>query len=96
LFVDMAASAASLQFGQEFVTSTLLNGTGLATGITPDAAVLSPLSVWFALVLLLNAAGTECYTRQLRGCQQEYNNNILLLWHTGTTAAWQQAQVSGC
>lgn len=46
------ASAAALRFGQQLV-STLLPTT-VATG---SQLVLSPLSVWFALLLVLSGAG---------------------------------------
>jgi hypothetical protein len=52
------ASAASLHFGQQLVTSLL--PTALAQG---SQLVLSPLSVWLALLLLLNGAGEPHYTR---------------------------------
>jgi hypothetical protein len=47
----MSASAADLQFGQQLFTALLKSGVG------PAGLVLSPLSVWFALVLVLNGAG---------------------------------------
>jgi hypothetical protein len=51
------AAVASLQFGQQLMTALVptLKGS-LAIGATTQA-VLSPLSIWFALVLLLNGAG---------------------------------------
>lgn len=51
------ASAASLQFGQQLVTSSL--PTALAQG---SQLVVSPLSVWLALLLLFNGAGEPHYT----------------------------------
>lgn len=51
------ASAASLQFGQQLVTSLIPAAEGGIAVSGAAQAVLSPLSVWFALVLLLNGAG---------------------------------------
>ena len=49
------ASTAALQFGQLLYTSLVQSGA-----ISPAVpAIVSPLSVWFALVLLLNGAGEQ-------------------------------------
>jgi hypothetical protein len=45
------ASEALLQFGQQLISAVANSTTG------SDALVLSPISLWFALVLLLNGAG---------------------------------------
>jgi hypothetical protein len=49
------ASVASLQFGQQ-----LIAGLAQVAAVAPPGAIISPLSVWFALVLLFNGAG-ECF-----------------------------------
>jgi hypothetical protein len=58
-YSDMAsaASPASLQFGHQLVTSLIPAAEGGIAVAGAAQAVLSPLSVWFALVLLLNGVG---------------------------------------
>lgn len=51
----MASAAASLSFGQ-----ALYNGLVTTAAVGPAVqAIISPISVWFALILLLNGAGTQ-------------------------------------
>lgn len=56
----MAATAASVQFGQQ-----LYAGLVQTAAVGPAVqAVISPISVWFALILLLNGAGPGTKTQQ--------------------------------
>jgi hypothetical protein len=49
------ASSAALQFGPQLAAALLSNSTASSAAAAPF--VLSPISIWLALVLLVNAAG---------------------------------------
>lgn len=52
------ASVAALQFGQQLVA-----GLAQVAAVAPPGAIISPISVWFALVLLFNGAGPGTKTQ---------------------------------